>query len=185
MEVSIRSFERHDIEFALEQTHREGWDATADSFDTWIAHDLDGCFIAGSAGRRVGMVTTTRFQRTAWIGNVIVPPDFRKQGIGRRIMTHVMDHLANQSISTIRLEADPPGVNLYRSFGFVDEFESLRFETNAPRALPHEPRMLVETLQPDDLPTLLAFDADHFGDDRSRLLHLLLDGAKSAYCLRD
>jgi ribosomal protein S18 acetylase RimI-like enzyme len=38
-----------------------------------------------------------------------------------------MEHLHASGIRTIRLEADPPGVPLYRRLGFAEEFESPRF----------------------------------------------------------
>ena len=181
MDISIRTFNEHDVAFALAQTEREGWDPTAEFFGTCRAHDPEGCFIAEAAGRRVGMVTTTRYRRSGWIGCLIVPPEHRRQGIGRRLMNHALAHHSNQGIHTIRLEADPPGVKLYRSLGFVDEFESLRFRLPA---APHSGSGVGERIPPDDLPTVAAFDAAQFGDERERLLRLLFRQAKSRYWVR-
>jgi GNAT superfamily N-acetyltransferase len=182
MEISFRVFKQNDIEFAVAQTSRESWDPTADSFRIWLAHDPDGCFIAESDGRRVGMVTTTCFAQTGWIGNVIVPPEFRSCGIGRRLMNQAVEHLAGRGIRTLRLEADPPGVKLYRSLGFVVDYESLRFEIKGPYGS-CDPT--AERIERRDLPEVLAFDAEHFGDDRSRLLGMIFDVAESAHWLRD
>jgi len=60
-QIQIRPFGKADIEFALEQTGREGWDSTASFFETLIAHDPEGSFIAELDLRRAGMVTTTRY----------------------------------------------------------------------------------------------------------------------------
>jgi ribosomal protein S18 acetylase RimI-like enzyme len=113
-----------DVDFALAQTSREGWDTTSGVFDTLLAHDPDGCFLAEQRGEPVGMVTTTVFEKSAWIGNVIVPPEHRRRGIGEELTRHALTDLC---IRTVRLEADPPGVGIYRRLGFKDEFESLRF----------------------------------------------------------
>jgi ribosomal protein S18 acetylase RimI-like enzyme len=182
METSIRAFAKADIEFALAQTGREGWDATAELFEACLAHDPEGGFIAEANGRRIGMVTTTSYARSAWIGNLIVVPEHRGEGLGRRLATYAMAYLSSRGMRTIRLEADPPGVKIYRGLGFVDEFESLRFQ-RAPRG--NSGRAVVERIASVDLPALAAFDAEHFGDDRGRLLSLLFRQATATYCLRD
>jgi len=182
METSIRTFRREDIAFALAQTQREGWDATAELFETCLAHDPEGCFVAEAAGQRVGLVTTTRYARGGWVGNLIVPPEHRRQGIGQRLAAHAMAHLSTRGTQTIHLEADPPGIEIYRRLGFVDEFESLRFRfTPDGGAGPAAAERVTTT----DLPALAAFDAEHFGDERKRLLELLFRQATATYWLPD
>lgn len=70
MFIEVRPFTEQDIDFALTQTGREDWDATRHLFELCLAHDPDGCFVAQSLGRPIGMITTTRHARTAWIGNL-------------------------------------------------------------------------------------------------------------------
>ncbi len=177
----IRLFGREDIEFALRQTKREGWDANVELFGVLLEHDPQGCFIAECDGHRVGMVTTTRYRRTAWIGNLIVTPEYRNHGIGSHLMNHAMKHISKQGIRTIRLEADPPGIKLYRRFGFVDEFESLRFTyAGSIENSDHS----VDRFDETDLPEVAAFDAGFFGDDRVSMLRLLLKHTITAYWLR-
>lgn len=174
-------FGREDIEFALTQTTREGWDANAELFGVLLEHDPQGCFITECDSHRVGMVTTTRYRRTAWIGNLIVTPEYRNHGIGSHLMDHAMKHISKQGIRTIRLEADPLGINLYRRFGFVDEFESLRF---AHAGLTDNSDQAADRFVETDLPGVAAFDAEFFGDNRVSMLRLLLRRAKAAWRLR-
>jgi len=184
--VEIRPFRREDIGFALAQTAREGWDATAGLFETLLAHDPQGCFVAQCGGHSLGMITTTAHPESAWIGNLIVLPDRRRQGVGLQLMTYAMAHLTSLGITTMRLEADPPGVALYRRLGFVDEFESPRFENlrevSVERLSGGAP-MPVERIDGGRLGEVTSFDARYFGDDRSRLLGLLLERARGAYCV--
>jgi len=177
----IRLFGREDIEFALRQTSRQGWDVNAELFGVLLEHDPQGCFIAECDGHRVGMVTTTRYRRTAWIGNLIVTPEHRNRGIGSHLMSHAVEHISQQGVRTIRLEADPPGIKLYRRFGFVDEFESLRF---AHAGLTDKSDQAAHHFAETDLPEVAAFDAEFFGDDRVSMLRLLLRRAKAARRLR-
>lgn len=181
METSIRMFRRDDIQFALAQTQREGWDPTAELFETCLAHDPEGCFIAEAGGQPVGLVTTTCYARSAWVGNLIVLPEHRRQGIGQQLMTHAMSHLSERGVQTIRLEADPPGIEMYRRMGFVDEFESLRFQLTSRGG---ERRAAVEQVAPADLPALVTFDTEYSGDQRGRLLKLLYQQATATYWVR-
>ena len=178
---TIRLFGREDIGFALRQTSREGWDANAELFGLLLEHDPQGCFIAECDAEPVGMVTTTGYRRTAWIGNLIVTPEHRRRGIGSHLMSHAMKHISGQGIRTIRLEADPPGIRLYHRFGFVDEFESLRF---AHAGLKFEADQAADRFVETTLPEVAAFDAECFGDDRVSMLRLLLRHARTACRLR-
>ena len=124
------------------------------------------------------MVTTTRYRRTGWIGNLIVPPERRGLGIGSRLMEHAIRHLEHAGIATIRLEADPMGINIYRKLGFADEFDSPRF-----RREPGGTRGARSAVPlPDADPNVVAaFDEPRFGDDRAGLLRLLHAGALASW----
>jgi len=176
--MEIRGFTLDDIPFALEQTSREGWFTCAAAFESYLEHDPEGSFIGWIDGERAGMVTTTRYTTSAWIGNLIVPPRLRSRGIGRRLMEHGLRHLQSAGVRTIRLDADPPGLALYRSLGFVDECESLRFRRKGPERSPVHG---VEPLAPAQVKEVLAFDARRFGDDRTRLLEMLYLRGKEAW----
>ena len=178
----IRPFATADIDFAVVQTGRERWDATPELFGVLLEHDPDGCWIAERGGQPVGMITSTLYRDSAWVGNLIVVHECRKSGIGKQLMSHVLDRLDGRGVRTIRLEADPPGVKLYRGLGFVDEFESLRFRRDAVVDASHD---RADLLRPEDLPGVFAFDAERFGDDRSRLLTLSYTQALASCWLRD
>lgn len=176
--VRIRGFQIADIAFALEQTSREGWDTTPELLKALVAHEPNGCFIAELDGRRAGMVTTTRYPASAWIGNVIVPPEFRKKAIGSALMEHAIQYLESAGIRSIRLEADPLGINIYRRLGFQDEYESPRFRIDEYK---FEAPSRVAALKENDLAAVMEFDLRCFEDDRSRLLRLLFQNVVASY----
>jgi ribosomal protein S18 acetylase RimI-like enzyme len=178
----IRPFRHEDIPFAVTQTEREGWDSTPVSFEVCLKHDPEGCFIAEADGEPAGMVTTTRYARTAWIGHLIVAPEHRMRGVGRALMERAMALLADRGVATIRLEADPPGMHLYRQLGFAQEFESLRFRLSETESYERGPG---EPIEAGDLGRIAAFDTDYFGDDRGRLLELLFGQADAALQCRE
>jgi ribosomal protein S18 acetylase RimI-like enzyme len=174
----IRLLAPADLDFAVAQSEREGWTTSRAWFEALLAHDPDGCFIAEVDGERVGLATTTRFAATGWIGNLIVMPGHRRSGLGSRVFGHCLDGLRASGAATVRLEADPPGVNIYRRFGFVDEFTSLRFRVRA-TGVTAPPRVV--PLGAAALPEIARCDLPAFGDDRGRLLGLLVERAEAAF----
>lgn len=176
--TTIARMTADDLDFAADQTAREGWASGTRDFELYLDHDPDGCFVAREEGRRVGMVTTTRYPSSGWIGNLIVAPEFRSRGVGRALMVHGIAHLEAAGVETIRLDGDPPGIPLYLSLGFVDEWQSLRFRwSGAAGDLSGQ----VERLEREDLARVSAFDRRFFGDDRSRLLGLFLGKSHRVY----
>jgi ribosomal protein S18 acetylase RimI-like enzyme len=182
MPLTIRPFTRDYVDFALEQTRREGWDNTAALFELSLAHDPQGCFIAELDGEPAGLITSTRYERSAWLGNLIVAPEARRRGVGERLMKHAIRGLQESGIHTFRLEADPMGLRLYRKLGFVDQFDVPRFLKNPPH---HEefPRAAVAVTS-SHFGEVCSYDRDGFGDDRSRILESILETAPSVFCVR-
>jgi aralkylamine N-acetyltransferase len=81
----------------------------------------------GSYKRLVGFSRATSdhaFNATIW--DVVVHPDFQKQGLGKSLMQHVIRELRREDISNITLFADPHVINFYRSLGFKPDPEGIK-----------------------------------------------------------
>jgi len=180
--VQLRPFRLSDIEFALVQTAREGWLSSRACLEAIVESQPDGCFIAEQDGRPVGMVTSTRYLATGWIGNLVVLPECRRQGLGTKLMTRAFEHLKESGIRTIRLEADAPGVPIYRKLGFTDVCQSLRFVLARPVPDKQAP---LEPLTIDHLTALADFDRPRFGDNRIKFLRALQLRASAAWLLQN
>jgi ribosomal protein S18 acetylase RimI-like enzyme len=174
----VRRFEEKDIEFALAQTQREGWDATRETFEIHLVHDPEGCFVATIEDEPVGMVTTTRYRDTGWLGELIVRPEARRHGIGTLLMEHAIRVLEASGAGTMRLEADPPGIPIYEKLGFVHELESPRYRLDGVAPFHQQ---VFESVSTSDPSQVAAFDEPHFGDDRERLLKELFGRARKVY----
>jgi GNAT superfamily N-acetyltransferase len=182
MAFIVRPFNSEDIGFALAQTRREGWDNTAELFELALEHDPNGCYVVEVGGEPAGMITSTCFAKSAWLGNLIVAPDARQRGIGQRLMAHAIGTLTGLGIGTFRLEADPMGVGLYRRLGFVDQFETTRFKKTPPHNV--DPVRSALHVTADDIDDIDAYDRTGFGDNRGRLLDHIIRIAPAAFCLR-
>ncbi len=179
---TIRRMNPDDIDFAISQTSREGWGVPRESFELCLAHDPDGAFIMQCGQESIGMVTATCYLETAWIGHLIVVPQHRYQGLGAALMDHVIQHIKSKNIENILLDADPPGVKLYKRLGFSHVTDSLRYAGQVHiSSLDNRP----QRIQTEDIPGIVEFDSQHFGDDRRRMLPLLLQHATAAYVIKE
>lgn len=159
-----------DLAAALALSAQEGWNQSAADWSRMIRLEPSGCFTAREGSRLVGTVTTTTYGREmAWIGMMVVHPDFRRQGIGAALMRLALDHVHGLHIASVKLDATPAGRPLYESLGFSAEAEMERWQgvvhpgaSQAPRRPNHESRRM-----------LCALDQTAYGADRSRLLELL------------
>jgi GNAT superfamily N-acetyltransferase len=168
----LRTLTPQDIGFAQAQIVREGWVASRAIFASVVEHDPAGGLIAEEHGRPVALLTTANFGSTGWIGHLIVLPDYRKIGLGTRMMHKAVEHLQKHGVSTIRLEADPPGMGIYRRLGFEEEYESLRFGlSRSTQPSPAAP------LQEKDLADVLALD-------RGRYIKILWKNSRQALAMR-
>lgn len=84
-----------------------------------------GCLTALVAGEPAGFITALRYAASAWIGNLLVAPSQRRQGVGRALMAAVLQRLDEGGCATVWLTASSDGAPLYRSLGFR-EIDSVR-----------------------------------------------------------
>lgn len=185
MEPLIRPMCADDIACAMAFTAREGWDIADGGFEMHLCHDPHGCFIAEVEGRIAGMITSTRYGGSAFVGNLIVDPAHRRQGIGQMMMCHTMQRLRDAGIGSIHLDADPAGVDLYRGLGFVGVFESLRFQCDSPSTGGISQPGKVRELNNGDRDMLGRYDRRIFGDDRTHLLEALLEQTPGAFMVEN
>ena len=163
------------VDEALALSSAEGWNQSAEDWRRMVGLEPSGCFLAREEGRLVGTVTTTTYGRDlAWVGMMVVHPDFRRRGIGAALMRRALDHLHGIGIASIKLDATPAGRPLYESLGFTAEAEVERRQGIAPAVRRGEVVHEVDALTK----RALGIDRLAYGADRSRLLErLVADGA--------
>ncbi|MCH5377317.1 MAG: GNAT family N-acetyltransferase, partial [Planctomycetes bacterium] len=129
MTVSIRLADLEDIPAALELCRLSGWNQKPEDWRRLIQYEPSGCFVAASQGRVVGTVTTTRYgQALAWIGMMLVHPEFRRQGIATDLMNRSLDYLRGKQVRCIKLDATPEGRHVYQRLGFAEEWSMQRWQ---------------------------------------------------------
>jgi GNAT superfamily N-acetyltransferase len=175
----FRVMTEQDIPAGLHLNTLAGWNQTTADWCRFLDNSPRGCFVMEHDGNVVGTVATITYEhRFAWIGMVLVDPEFRKQGIGTKLLEHAIDYLDQSRLQTMKLDATPLGKPLYEKLGFVTEYEIERWVLKRqPSSASTECRSDVVGSNPAQLKQVLALDRELFGADRTFLLRSLHDQA--------
>ncbi len=169
-DIIVRALQLTDISGAMRLKNAENWNQTEQDWEMLMQHNPDLCFVAAHDGKVVGTVTATNYDNEiAWIGMMLVDRAYRGLGLGKRLLTTVMQELA--SCRFVGLDATDQGQPLYEKLGFREE--SLVDRMVAPAlvisATPPNSTHPVMPLVEAQVPQVTELDRAAFGADRSRL----------------
>jgi len=180
--LEIRLLAERDLSGAMRLKEAAGWNQTEADWRRLLRLGPRGCFAGTVGGELVATTTTTSYGRAlAWVGMVLVDPEFRRRGFATALVRAALDNLEAEGVEAVKLDATPEGAPVYAGLGFEAELLIERWA----RAQASESR------PPDDYaPTQLdgrVFDFDRraFGADRSELLKALAGDACPKPSLRD
>lgn len=114
-----------------------------------------------------------------WIGNIIVEPSHRSNGIGFQISRYLVDYLRSNGCKSLVLIASEAGKPMYQKLGFLTSsvycfLKGSRIET--------PPDMQwIRPIHPSDMPALQQMDKLATGEERFAMLEKKLDGGW-VYC---
>jgi GNAT superfamily N-acetyltransferase len=166
-----------DLDFADSLRALAGWNQTLDDWKRFLSFDPNGSFIAEWDGVPAGTATTISYgTELAWIGMVLVHPNFRRRGIATGLLKHCVEYLQTRGVRCIKLDATPAGQEVYLRLGFKKEWDLTRWsglwsgEGASRRLRVHEWTAI----------RIEALDARAFGVSRTQLLNALASQSQSA-----
>ncbi|MFJ2113054.1 MULTISPECIES: GNAT family N-acetyltransferase [unclassified Streptomyces] len=116
-------------------------------------------------------VLTSYGPRLAAVGMMLVAERHAGQGLGRHLMTHVLNEAGTTPLT---LYATPHGRPLYQQLGFTDtgEAETVQGHFHPPRDTPENTTRAITTRAATaaDLPAIIRLDTEAFGVDRTPTL---------------
>ena len=169
-DLAIRLMAAPDISAGMRLRELAGWNQTEEDWRRFLEFEPDGCFVALQNGRVCGTAATLAYERRfGWVSMVLVDPDYRRLGIGTRLLERGIEYLEGSGVETVKLDATPMGRTVYTQRGFVDEYEIERWEGIAPSC--ESPGL--KQISAQDLAGVCEHDRRIFGADRSRLLRSL------------
>jgi GNAT superfamily N-acetyltransferase len=171
----IRLMTQSDVPAGMELKQAAGWNQTEADWRLLLAVAPRACWVEELDGRVVGSATAVCYgDELAWIGMVLVLPEYRRRGVGRRLLEHAIGSCDAVGIRRLALDATEMGRPLYRSLGFVDQEPIERWGGVAAEVSEAAPTEEALT------PACLELDRQGFGVDRRDLVQRLagLPGAE-------
>jgi GNAT superfamily N-acetyltransferase len=179
--LRLRLMSVADLPFADSVRAQAGWNQTLDDWKRFLAMEPDGCFVAEWNGARAGTATTTIYgTELAWIGMVLVHPDYRRRGIGQALLGRCVEYLRGRGVRCIKLDATPLGKPVYDRLGFKEEWTLTRWERGKPGPRPIVPDSSARNWRAGDARLAHSLDVAAFGVSRQRLLEALAPQSSGA-----
>jgi len=177
--LRLRLLTHADLPFADSVRALAGWNQTIADWERFLAVAPDGCFLAEWDGIPAGTATTITYSPAlAWIGMVLVHPEYRRRGIGRALLERCIEHLRGRGVRCVKLDATPAGKPVYENLGFKEEWTLSRWEHAATDWPGSESCSGIQQCHdPDGVESL---DAAAFGVSRSGLLERLIQQSRGA-----
>src|SRR5947208_15748616 len=111
--MNIRTMTDADIPFGLSLSAQNQWNQLDADWRRQLDLEPTGCFLAVRDGTPIGTACCCVFGDIAWINLVLVDRAQRGQGVGAALMRHVVQHLDERGIASIRLDATQLGQPIY------------------------------------------------------------------------
>lgn len=160
-------FKRTHIESFLCSAAAEGWITDQAEITFLLTAYPDGGLVCLAEGKPVAFITALHYERSAWIGNLLVLPGFRQRGIGRALMEKVLHCLESSGAETVWLTASADGAHLYRTLGFMEIDRVQRWKGAGQR--------ITDSSKPVSPAAAAFIDSLGWGDCRRLILDVLPD----------
>ncbi|MBN2614902.1 MAG: GNAT family N-acetyltransferase [Bacteroidales bacterium] len=153
----------------------EGWDDIVPDFVFYLNAPYCKPFKIQDGTKIAGVGTSITFGKTSWIAHIIVDKEYRRRGIGYRIVAELLVDLKADEVDSCSLIATEMGNSIYERFGFVEvtEYTFLQRQKRW-HDIPLSPHVI--PCRPEHVPAILELDKKVSGEDRELLLQNFLPG---------
>ncbi|WP_327728806.1 GNAT family N-acetyltransferase [Streptomyces sp. NBC_00487] len=168
--LSIRRLTHRDLTACADLSEDRGWPREEHKWGLLLAagtgygvDDPEGGLVAACVVTEYGPVGRPDLGA---IGMVLVAERHARQGIGRRLMRHVVSEMGTTPLT---LHATPHGRPLYEELGFKVTGRAEMVRGHFTSGGPH-PAVSTRPATAEDLTTILRLDGEVFGSDRTHIL---------------
>lgn len=159
----------------LENLPPEEWQTNA--YDLFLYNEWQPWFFPFQAiikNQLVGFGMFFLFEEFAWLGWILVHPDFRKKGIGTTITHHLIDSASEKGAKGFVLTATDMGKPIYEKIGFKTT-SSYRFFKLPDDFYPKYNKKNIRLAQQKDLQAIINLDYLATGEKRNCFIENRLD----------
>src|SRR4051794_7907903 len=125
LSVTLKPMLSTDVEAGMRLSTAEGWNQTEKDWKFLIENSHNICLVAETDNKVIGTTTAIGYSNEiAWIGMVLVDKNYRGRGVSKLLLQNILEKL--KSFRSIKLDATPAGREVYKRFGFKDEYSITR-----------------------------------------------------------
>jgi len=172
--------ERSEVDFAVEQAAKEGWNPGLEDAAVFFETDPGGFFIALADKKPVGCISAVTYgDDFAFVGFFIVLEEFRRQGCGVQLGQAALEYL--KTTHTIGVDGVLAQQKNYERSGFRFACSNIRYEYKIVVPVPFVQSMTIFSEVPSGLGEVLAYDRQCFPAARKVFLEkwLAMKSAKA------
>ena len=147
----------------------EGWSDITDAFRFYCSSDFCSPIKIALGTEIVGIGNSIMFEKTAWLAHIIVSKDYRKQGIGFRIVDSLLSDIKARGIETALLLATELGEPVYLKSGFRKVSDYSFFERETVKVVKHYTNK-IQLYKEDYYNEMIRLDTYISGENREKLL---------------
>ena len=125
-----------------------------------VVAEVDGRIVGCGIGIIQGAV--------GWLGTIIVVPEYRRQGIGQKITSTLIDYCRNKGCTSQLLTSSEMGESIYRKLGF--EINSSYVFYKRESIVPTREVTNAREMRQEDFLTVQELDRSVTGEDRSHFI---------------
>ncbi len=132
MKLIIRKMTLEDIPAVIDLDHRSfslPWPERSFRFEV-TENPASRCWVAELDGKVVGMIVVWLIVDEAHVATIATHPDFRRQGIAKRLLSHALLHLIEEGARSSFLEVRESNLaaqDMYRKFGYEESGRRRRY----------------------------------------------------------
>jgi len=145
----------------------EGWISDAWELEFLRSVFPAGCLVCRNKGIPVAFLTSIKYRRSGWIGNLLVRKEWRGQGLGSALFQRALEVLDEAGTRTAWLTASASGRPIYERQGFIAIDSVNRWQARG--------RITPGNGTADGFSGILALDEAGWGDSRETLLRATVD----------
>lgn len=176
MNIDFLPLEKHHLDQAVQLSNAVGWPHRRCDWQRLLTLGTGVACVHNGSLVATGMHWSFD-ARLATLGLVIVSPNYKRQGLGRKVLETLLEAI---TATRIELHATQAGADLYRSLGFKETawvyqcqgWVADSMAGQAPSPLP--PHTLLRDFRASDCEAVIALDEQAIGSPRQALLSSLL-----------
>jgi len=173
--IVFRSIQSEDIANCKLLSDAEGWNQTEKDWQLLVGDQQNICLLAEKEHQIIGTATAMNYSgKVAWIGMVLVEKSYRGKGIGKMLLSNLLNEL--RLFKSVKLDATPAGQPLYEKLSFKNEYLIHRMTTPSINNFqPFHSGITPEPVLISDIPEIIAYDTSVFGAERTTLITSLIN----------